>query len=86
MRLSDTTIRKLQKALRINMLMGLAITVIATYLIITNTYPNIQARQSQETVLSIIALSGLFYTFVSWLACVFRKQFFQDDIAQRINQ
>lgn len=82
MRLSDNMLRKLQKALRINMLLGLGITVISTYMIITGTYDNIQERQTQETILGVIALAGLFYTFVSWLACVFRKQFFQEPPAQ----
>jgi len=78
MNLSDTLLRKLQRALRFNMLLGLAVTVISTYLIITGTYDNIEARQSQETLLSLIALTGLVYTFGFWIACVFRKQFFKD--------
>ena len=77
MRLSDSLLRQLQKVLRVNMLLGLIVTVASTYMIITGTYDNIQQRESQELLLSVIALAGLFYTFVFWLACVFRKQFFQ---------
>ena len=82
MRLSDSTLNKLQKALRANMFLGLIITVASTYMVITGTYDNIQQRETQELLLSILALGGLFYTFVFWIACVFRKQFFQQDEPQ----
>ncbi len=78
MNLSDGILDKLQKALRFNMLLGLVVTVVSTYMVITGTYDNIQQRETQETILSALALFGLFYTFVFWIACVFRKQFFQD--------
>jgi len=78
MRLSDNTLSKLKKVLRINMLLGVLVTIVSTYLMITGTYDNIQQREAQEMLLSIIALSGIFYTFVLWLTCVFRKQFFQE--------
>lgn len=76
MNLSDTLLCKLQRILRLNMLLGLAVTLIATYLIITGSYDSIQARQSEETLLSWVAIIGLLYTFGFWIACVFRKQFF----------
>ncbi len=76
--LSDSKLDKLQKVLRANMLLGLVVTIVTTYMVITGTYENIQQRESQETMLSVIALGGLFYTFMFWIACVFRKQFFQD--------
>ncbi len=77
MRLSDNTLCKLQKILRANMLLGAVVTIVSTYMIITGTYENIQQREAQESLIGLIALSGVFYTFVFWLACVFRKQFFQ---------
>lgn len=82
MRLSDSSLNKLQKALRANMLIGLIFTVVSTYMVITGTYDNIQQRETQELLLSILALGGLFYTFVFWIACVFRKQLFQHDEPQ----
>jgi len=82
MNLSDTLLRKLQRALRFNMLLGLTVTVIATYMIITGQYDSIQSRQSEETLLSWVALIGLMYTFSFWIACVFRKQFFKEHADQ----
>lgn len=78
MRLSDNTLSKLQKLLRANMLLGLIVTIVSTYMMITGTYDNIQQRETQEFMLGAIALAGIFYTFVFWLSCVFRKQFFQE--------
>ena len=82
MNLSDTLLRKLQRVLRFNMLLGLTVTVVSTYLIITGQYDSIQARQSEEMILSLVALFGLMYTFVFWIACVFRKQFFKEQADQ----
>jgi len=77
MNLSETLLRKLQRALRFNMLLGLTVTVISTYMIITGTYDSIQSRQTEETLLSWVAIIGLMYTFGFWIACVFRNQFFK---------
>jgi len=77
MNLSEALLHKLQRALRFNMLLGLTVTVISTYMIITGTYDSIQARQAQETLLSWVAIIGLMYTFGFWIACVFRNQFFK---------
>jgi len=82
MNLSETLLRKLQRALRFNMLLGLTITVISTYMIITGTYDSIQSRQTEETLLSWIAIIGLMYTFGFWIACVFRNQFFKNTTDQ----
>ena len=82
MNLSETLLRKLQRALRFNMLLGLTITVISTYMIITGTYDSIQSRQTEETLLSWIAIIGLMYTFGFWIACVFRNQFFKSTTDQ----
>jgi len=77
MNLSDTVLRKLQRVLRVNMLLGLTVTIVSTYMIITGTYDNIASRQAGETMLSWIAIIGLMYTFGFWIACVFRNQFFK---------
>ncbi len=78
MNLSDAMLRKLQRALRLNMLLGLSVTVISTYMIITGQYDSIQSRQAEETLLSWVAIIGLMYTFGFWIACVFRNQFFKN--------
>ena len=75
--MSDTLLDKFKRIFRINMLVGLVITVIATYLIITGQYDTIQSRQISESVLGWTAIAGLLYTVGFWFACMFRRQFFQ---------
>ena len=59
------------------MLIGLIITVVATYMIITGSYNDIEARRSTEAILGWTAIAGVIYTVSFWFACMFRKQFFQ---------
>jgi len=75
--MSDTMLQKFKRIFRINMLIGLIITVVATYMIITGTYDGIESRRSTETILSWTAIAGVIYTVGFWFACMFRKQFFQ---------
>ena len=76
--MSDTMLQKFKRIFRLNMLIGLIITIAATYMIITGSYDGIQARQSTETILGWTAIAGLLYTVGFWFACMFRKQFFQN--------
>ena len=75
--MSDNMLQKFKRLFRINMLIGLSITVIATYMIITGSYDGIETRRSTETILSWTAIAGVIYTVGFWFACMFRKQFFQ---------
>jgi len=75
--MSDTMLQKFKRIFRLNMLIGLIITTVATYMIITGSYDGIQARQSTETILGWTAIAGLLYTVGFWFACMFRKQFLQ---------
>ena len=75
--MSDTMLQKFKRIFRINMLIGLIITVIATYMIITGTYEGLEARRSTEAILGWTAIAGVVYTVGFWFACMFRKQFFQ---------
>jgi len=52
--------------------------MIATYMIITGSYNDIEARRSTEAILGWTAIAGVVYTVSFWFACMFRKQFFQD--------
>lgn len=76
--MSDTVLQKFKRIFRFNMIIGLLVTIVATYLIITGKYDGIQSRQTTEMVLSWTAIAGLLYTVSFWFACMFRKQFFQD--------
>ena len=82
MNLSDAVLQKLQRVLRVNMLLGLTVTIVSTYMIITGTYDNIESRQAGETMLSWVAIIGLMYTFGFWITCVFRNQFFKSTADQ----
>ena len=72
----DNALRSHQRVFRINMLIGFIVTAIATYFIITGQYDGIQARQSTESLLSWVAITGMLYTVGFWFACLFRQQFF----------
>ncbi len=75
--MSDSLLNKFKRIFRVNMLIGLIITITATYFIITGSYDGIQARQSTESILGWTAIVGLVYTVGFWFACMFRKQIFQ---------
>jgi len=75
--MSDSMLHKFKRIFRINMLIGLSITMIATYMIITGSYEGIEARRSTEAILGWTAIAGVIYTVSFWFACMFRKQFFQ---------
>ena len=75
--MSDTMLQKFKRIFRINMLIGLTITVVATYMIITGSYNGLEDRNSTEALLGWTAIAGVLYTVSFWFACMFRKQFFQ---------
>ncbi len=75
--MSDSLLDRFKRIFRVNMLIGLIITVTATYFIITGSYDGIQSRQSTEAILGWTAIAGLIYTVGFWFACMFRKQIFQ---------
>lgn len=68
--------RILKRTFRFNMIVGLLITAIATYFIITGHYDNIQAREAAETLMGWIAVGGLLYVAAFWYMCLFREQLF----------
>jgi len=76
--MSDSMLQKFKRIFRINMLIGLTITMIATYMIITGSYSDIETRSSTEAILGWTAIAGVLYTVSFWFACMFRKQFFQN--------
>ncbi|MCW8936253.1 MAG: hypothetical protein OQK98_16185 [Gammaproteobacteria bacterium] len=75
--MSDTMLQTFQRIFRVNMLIGLSVTVVAIYMIITGSYEGLEARRSTEAILSWTAIAGVIYTVGFWFACMFRKQFFQ---------
>ena len=75
--MSDSMLQKFKRIFRINILIGLVITVAAIYMIITGTYEGIDSRRSSEAILGWTAIGGVMYSVGFWFACMFRKQFFQ---------
>jgi len=75
--MTDSLLNKFKRVFRLNMLIGLIITISATYFIITGSYEGIESRQSTETILGWTAIAGLIYTVGFWFACMFREQFFK---------
>lgn len=74
--LQNTDGRILRRIFRANMALGLTVTVVASYLMITGQYESLQARQAAETVLGYLAIGGLLYIVIFWYICTFSKPFF----------
>ena len=70
---SDTLFTK--GFLRINIAIGLTITVIALYLIFTGEYPSMKEREAREIILNRFAVGGLIYMGLVWSACQLSKPF-----------
>ena len=64
-----------RRILRINVVAGLFIFVVAVVLSITGEYSNIADRKIAETMLNYIAMGGLLYAASSWIFCVMSKPF-----------
>ena len=75
--MSDTMLQKFKHIFRINMFIGLIVTIVATYMIITGSYEGLQSRETTESILGWTAIAGILYTVSFWFACLFREQFFQ---------
>ena len=65
--------RVVRRIFRANMLLGLAVSVIALYFMITGQYDNLQARLATEALLGNIAIGGLLYLVAFWYICLFSK-------------
>jgi len=72
-----TTLNKLQRVLRINILLGLFISLFAGFMIFTNQYEGVTSSQPAETLLSWIGITALLYTLGFWFACLFKQQLFR---------
>ena len=64
-----------RKILRLNILTGTLIFVVAVFLILTGDYGNLAERREAESVFNMIALTGLCYAAFSWIFCVMSKPF-----------
>ena len=64
-----------RRFLRINIGIGLIVTVVSLYLIFTGEYPSLEARHASEAVLNRFAIGGLIYMGLVWSACQLGKPF-----------
>jgi len=64
-----------RRILRLNIVLGLLVFIVAFVLNITGEYNDLAARQSAESILNNAALGGLLYAAFSWIFCVMSKPF-----------
>ena len=64
-----------RRILRINVLAGLLIFVVAVGLSITGEYSSLADRKAAETAFNYTALGGVLYAASSWIFCVMSKPF-----------
>lgn len=72
----QSKLKKLSHIFRINMLIGLAVAIVAIYFIVTGTYANIQIRETTESTLNWLGIGGMLYLVGFWYMCVFKHQLF----------
>ena len=66
---------KRRRLLRLNILLGLAVFVIATYLMATGHYENYLERRAADALYTKFAIGGLLYVAATWMFCVLSKPF-----------
>ena len=64
-----------RRILRMNVLAGLLVFVVAIGLSLTGEYSNLADRQSAESLFNFIALAGVLYAAFSWMFCAMSKPF-----------
>ena len=58
---------------RTNMVVGVLISMIAVYFIITGQYANLETRNTVETLLNVAFIGGILYTVAFWYICVLSR-------------
>ena len=66
---------KRRRLLRLNILLGLSVFAIATYLMATGHYDTYLQRRAADAVYSKVAIGGLLYVAATWMFCVLSKPF-----------
>ena len=64
-----------RRLLRMNIVIGLLVVVIAMALMITGEYGSLAERQAADTLFNYIAIGGVLYAIFSWMFCVMSKPF-----------
>ena len=58
---------------RFNMAVGLLISMVAVYFIITGQYANLETRKTVETLLNVGFIGGILYSIAFWYICAFSR-------------
>lgn len=64
-----------RRLLRINVLLGLLVFLVAFGMNISGEYGSLGELKEADTMFNIIAIGGLFYAASSWIFCVMSKPF-----------
>ena len=74
-----------RRILRINVLAGLLVFMVAVGLSITGEYSSLADRKAAETAFNYMALGGVLYAASSWIFCVMSKPFWFPDTGKSEN-
>ncbi len=64
-----------RRILRLNILMGLLVFIVAFGISISGEYSNLGELKAADTQFSFIAIGGLLYAVFAWIFCVMSKPF-----------
>ncbi|MCK5394900.1 MAG: hypothetical protein KAJ32_02860 [Gammaproteobacteria bacterium] len=64
-----------RRILRLNVVAGLLVAIVAVVLSVTGEYSNLADREAAESVFNLIALGGVLYAAFAWMFCVMSKPF-----------
>jgi len=68
------------KLLGANIALGILVSIVAVYFIISGEYANLEMRKSAETLLNTTAIGGLIYSVAAWyLDLLIHPQFSKTD-------
>jgi hypothetical protein len=65
------TARCHRKVFLLNILLGIAVTAIALYMVITGEYSNLAERKDVEGTLNMVSLFGFIYATGAWYGYIF---------------
>lgn len=64
-----------RRLIRINIVLGLLVFLLAFGLNISGEYNNLGELKAADTLFNIVAIGGLLYAAVAWIFCVMSKPF-----------
>ena len=68
---------------RANMALGLLISLVSVYFIVTGQYTDLETRKTFETILNFTFIGGILYLVIFWYACAFSRPFLEKYFSRR---